>query len=169
MEILLVWSPLYNNTAYSRCQFLGVLSTKMYSIKLPCELLWEWRCFFKVVKQPSSNTPHIPTLLLPDSPSRSHERPIKLKLRSPGCSSSPSPHKPASPLTFPISVNSNSTGPVTQAEAPGSPLRLFLWGFTPYLSSSKPCWQFLQNISRIQHHLALILAQSLAWNFEIVS
>ena len=54
MEILPVWSPLYNNTAYSRCQFLGVLSTKMYSNKLPCELLWKWRCFFKVVKQPSS-------------------------------------------------------------------------------------------------------------------
>ena len=70
------------------------------------------------------------------------------------------PHKPTSP---PISVNSNSTGPVTQARTPGSPLRLFLWRLTPYPSSSKPCWQHLQNIPRIQHQLAFVLAQNLSW------
>ena len=54
-------------------------------------------------------------------------------------------------------------------QKPGSPLRLFLWHFTSYLSTSKSCRQYLQNIPRVQNHLPIILVQNLSWNFVIAS
>lgn len=44
-----------------------------------------------------------------------------------------------------------------------------LCNFTTCLSIDKSCGQYLQNIPRIQHQLAVILVQNLTWNLKMAS